>query len=124
VARIRSALGEVHIERVEGEEEISGYGCRRLRAHNENAAIVFSGELCCTRLPGLADTALGRERDFDARLQAFAMPLAGDEIVVRSTMRMLARGFEQSQRTELLGVDGRPEEFAELDRILSFEVVG
>jgi hypothetical protein len=123
VAQLKPALGEVKIERVEGEEEIDGYTCRRLQARNENAAIVFSGELFCTRLPELAGTALGREREFDERLQAFAMPLAADEIVVRATMKMLARGFEQNQRTDLLGVESRLEEFAELDRILSFKVV-
>ena len=123
VAQLRPAIGEVKVERLEGEEEVAGYSCRRLRARNENSAIVFGGELLCTRIPELADTALGREREFDERLQAFVMPLAADEIVVRSTMKMLARGFEQNQRTELLGLESRPEEFAELDRILSFKVV-
>jgi hypothetical protein len=123
VAQLRPALGEVTIERVEGEEEIGGYPCRRLAAHNENAAIVFSGELFYTRIPELGDTALAKEREFDAALQPFAMPIAGDEIVVRSTLRMLAKGFEQNQRTELLGVEAKPEELQELDRILSFKVV-
>ena len=123
VAQLKPALGEVKIERLDGEEEVGGYLCHRLRAHNENAAIVFSGELHCARIPELADTALAREREFDEKLQAFAMPLAADEIVVRSTMKMLARGFEQNQQTELLGVESGPEEFAELDRVLSFKVV-
>ena len=123
VAQLKPALGEVRIERLEGEEEVAGYTCRRVRASNENAAIVFGGELFCTRIPELADTALGREREFDEKLQAFAMPLAADEIVVRSTMKMLARGFEQNQQTELLGVEHALDQFAELDRILSFKVV-
>lgn len=122
VAQLRPALGEVRIDRVDGEEEVGGYPCRRLRAHNENAAIVFTGELFYTRVPELADTALGAEREFDEKLQAFAMPIAADEIVVRSTMKMLARGFEQNQRTELLGLESRPEEFEELDRILAFKL--
>ena len=124
VAQLKPALGEVKIERMEGEEEIGGFACRRLRAHNENAAIVFSGELFYTRVPELGDTALGRERELDERLQPFAMPLAADEIVVRSTMKMLARGFEQNQRTDLLGVESKVDAFEELDRIVSFRVVG
>ena len=122
-AQLRRALGEIRIESPEGEEEIGGYTCRRLRMQNENAAIVVHGDLFCARIPELADTALGKEREFDTTLQPFVMPLADDEIVVRSTMRMLAQAVEQDQRTELLGVDRTADDFAELDRILTFKVV-
>jgi hypothetical protein len=122
-AQLRAAIGEVRMEPAEGEEEIAGFTCRRLVMRNESPVIVLEGELCYTRLPRLADTAIAREREFDAALQPFAAPLAPDELVVRSTMRLLARGFEQSQRTELQAVETRPEGFEELDRILTYTLV-
>jgi hypothetical protein len=123
VAQIKPALGAVKLETAEGEEEIAGFTCRRLTMRNENASIVLNGEMYYTRIPELAETALGSEREYDVALTPFTTPLAPDELVVRSTMKMLARGFEQNQQTELLGLDRRAEAFEELDEIIGYKVV-
>ncbi|MBW3630934.1 MAG: hypothetical protein KY464_16785 [Gemmatimonadetes bacterium] len=123
VAEVRTSLGEMRVEREPCEERVAGRACTRLVVRNENAAIVLDGEIYCTRVPELAHTALARERELDTALQPFTPPLAPDEIAVRSTMRLLARGFEQNQQTELLGLEPDVAQFVEFDRILTFRVV-
>lgn len=122
-ARLRALIGEVIVERGEAEEEIGRFRCRRVAVRNGSSAVVVEGELHVARVPELAATSLRAEREYEAGTQPFHLPLAADELVVRSRTRTLGPGFEQRQTGELHALELRVPALAELDEILTYRVV-
>lgn len=121
--QIRSLLGQLEIEEESGSTEIDGWACRMIRVHNRDARLIVSVESYCARVPGIGLTALPAERSFDAPFQPFQLPLAADEVVVRSTTRALAADFEQSQTVTLTSLDRRVEGRDALDEMLRFTIL-
>lgn len=122
IEALRRMVGEVAYAPDGDDVEVDGRLCRRLTIAVETPQLVMSGEALATRIPGLAGTALPKERALDARLQPFRMPLADDEIPVRSTTRLLAAGSEQNQSSALLSVE-EGVAVEEYDAFTAFKVV-
>ncbi|HEX8272165.1 MAG TPA: hypothetical protein VF615_05905 [Longimicrobiaceae bacterium] len=122
--KVREAAGDVAVEEVDGIVEISGFPCAHRRFSNRSTALVLSGDVYHASVPGLERTALAAERRFDQPLQPFALPLAPDEVIVRSHTLALSAGFEQTQGLELTELGESPELIDTYDALLSLPVVG
>lgn len=122
VEKIRTMLGSVEMEVESANVEIDGRSCRCIRLSNHQAELVLSLELYCARIDGLDRTAIGAERAFDAPHQPFAVPLDKDEIVVRSTTRVLSAEFSQNQTMNLTGIESGIADIEQMDRYLDFSI--
>lgn len=121
---IRTVLGSVIVERSEQPCRIDGFTCRLHTLRNESGRISIVAEAWSTKVPGAESTALRHERDFDAGLHPFALPLDPDELVVRSVMRTFANGTEQRQAyrlRELEPIIATPDLF---ERYLDYPIIG
>lgn len=101
---LRSVIGEVSVRREEVDIEIDGFVCQRYNFRNANPRITLDGETFATRIPGVEATALPAEREHDSLVQPFSLPLETDHLVVRSTLRSTAGGFDQVQSYRLLSI--------------------
>lgn len=121
---LRSVLGTVVTECSSRIHVIDGYTCRLHSLRNENGRIGVIAEAWCTSVPGTEITVLHRERALDAQIYPFYLPLASDEIVVRSVMRTITDGTENRQTYQLRSLSRSPEELAEFDTLLEYTVRG
>lgn len=122
--QLRSLLGEVPLVFDDAEVEVDGYRCRRTTFEVEIPQMVVSNESFRTRIPGLERTALSAERALDDAVQPFRSALAADEVIVRSSVRILAAGAGQNQTVQLVSADEGIDDLAALDEILTYKIVG
>lgn len=101
---LRSVIGEVSLRRHDSDIEIDGFLCQRYNFSNDNPRISLEGETLATRIPGIELTALPAEREHDASIQPFSLPLELDHLVVRSTLRSSAGDLNQVQSYRLVTV--------------------
>lgn len=97
VGHLKELVGEVSVHRDPVIREIDGYECRRYRLCNDSGKIVVSADAYCARFEVIGRSALQNERRFEAELHPFALPLEPDELVIRSTTRTFANGFQHTQ---------------------------
>lgn len=120
---LRSVIGEVSVRHDDSGVEVDGFLCQRYNFSNDNPRIVLEGETLATRIPGIELTALPAEREHDAAIQPFSLPLEVDHLVVRSTLRSSAGDLNQVQSYRLVtvraGID-EPDRFEEWTRLPIF----
>ncbi len=121
---IQTVLGTVVTECSSRVHVVDGYPCRLHSLRNERGRIDILAEAWCTTLPGAEMTALHRERAIEAQSQPFFLPLASDEIVVRSMFRTRANGVESRQMYQLLSLACGSEQVLEFDVLLDYPVRG
>lgn len=117
---LRSVIGEVSVRKEETDVEIDGFLCQRYNFRNDNPRIGLEGETLATRIPGIELTALPAEREHDALIQPFSLPLETDHLVVRSTLRSCSGDLNQVQSYRLVTVHAGiedPERFEEWVRL-------
>lgn len=124
MAKLKEMVGEVAISAGDEEVEVGEHRCRRYAFQANSPALVASGEVYSARFPGLERTALQQERELDAATQPFALPLEPGEFPVSSSTRTLAQGFEQNQTTRLAEMRSGIEALDEMDRFLTYKIVG
>lgn len=122
--QLRAALGPVQVEPGDDEREINGFPCRRYSVRAESPVMVLSGDFWFTPLPDLRETALTKQREFDAKTQPFVLDLAPGDVVIRSDVKVLAQGTEQDQGSEVVSFEKGIEELEAFDRMLGWKVVG
>ena len=119
---LRSVIGEVTVRCEEEEVYIDGFSCQRYNFRNANPRITLEGETYATRVPGIEGTALPVEREHDALIQPFSLPLETDHLVVRSTLRSSAGDFDQVQSYRLLTIRAGIEESSRFDDWMRFPI--
>ena len=124
VEHLRELVGSVEVHRELEMVEVDGFPCRRYRLCNDSTRLVVAAEAFCTRLQEVAATALHEERTLEARLHPFVLPLDPDELVVRSTTRTFANGFEHTQSYQLSSLERKIENFAALEALLAYPIDG
>ena len=73
-------------------------------------------------MTAVAATALHEERLLEAKLHPFALPLAPDELVVRSTTRTYANGFQHTQSYRLATLTTEIEDLKSLEALLAYPI--
>lgn len=121
--QLRALLGEVPLVFDDAEVEVDGYRCRRATFQVEIPQMVVSSESFRTRIPGLERTALAAERALDDAAQPFRNALEPDEVIVRSSIRLLAAGAGQNQTIRLVSASEGIDDLAALDEILTYKIV-
>ncbi len=121
---LRAVLGTVITECSSQIHMVEGFPCRLHSLRNENGRIGVIAEAWCTSVPGTERTVLHQERALDAQLHPFFLPLASDEIVVRSVLRTVANGSETRQTYNLRSLGQSREEVAEFDEYLEYPIRG
>ncbi len=123
VEGIRELLGDLQREEEPGTTTIEGRVCRCIRLRNQDPSLLLSVETYCTRYPGVERSALDEERRFDAPHLPFHIELQPDELVVRSTTRILAADYSQNQTVQLVGVDTAIIDEELFDGFLDFSII-
>ena len=122
VEHLRELVGTVAVHRDPELVEVDGFTCRRYRLCNDSTRLVVSAEAFCTRLPEIAATALHDERQVEAQLHPFVLPLEPDELVVRSTTRTFANGFHHTQNYQLGSLEHSIADRESLEALLSYPI--
>ncbi|GMV06299.1 MAG: hypothetical protein AMXMBFR53_25750 [Gemmatimonadota bacterium] len=88
--------------------------------HIDNPAHVIEAEITIVRVPGLEETALGRERACTDSSQWLDVDLSPDECIASLRTRILSRGFHHRQAMELLSVEPSIDQRELLDDVQRF----
>jgi hypothetical protein len=122
VEHLRELVGAIAVHRDPELVEVDGFPCRRYRLCNDSTRLVVSAEAYCTRLPEIAATALHDERQVEAQLHPFVLPLEPDELVVRSTTQTFANGFQHTQSYRLGSLERGIADLEALEALLAFPI--
>lgn len=121
--QLRAELGAPAAACREVNVVVAGYTCRHLVAGIDHPKLVVSGDVYVAEVAGVSDTALHHERSLQADAQPFILPLERGEIVIASTMRVLARSMELMQTLRLESLERAIPERARLEACLDYPVV-
>jgi hypothetical protein len=122
ISHLREMIGEVAVHRDPEPVAMSGFVCRRYRVCNDSQRIVISAESFCARVEAIARTALHDERTFEVALHPLALPLDPDELVVSSTTRTYANGYQHVQCYRLASLTEGIEEIRRVEDFLRFPI--
>jgi hypothetical protein len=122
IEHLRELVGAVSVHRDEETIEVEGFRCQRYRLCNDSSRIVVAAEAFCTRFGAVAATALHDERQLEAKLHPFALPLQPDELVVKSTTRTYANGFQHTQSYQLSNLADYIEDLESLETPLAYPI--
>ncbi len=122
--RLGSALGPARARKEPGLVRMEGFLCTRYTLRAGEGRVAAAAEVHAVSLPGLGDTALHAERLFDRRLDPLGVPLAPDELVVRSRTSVVSAGCERLQTSLLEGLEEGIQRRDELDEYVAFRVAG
>jgi hypothetical protein len=121
--QLQSIMGNVPVVVDPEEVEVSGYPCQRATFRVEVPQMVIDSETFRTRIPGLERTAFAAERALDEVTQPVRTGASPDQVVVQSTVQVLAAGTSQNQSTRLVSVSEGIDNLAEMDEILTYKIV-
>lgn len=121
--QLQALVGEVAAVIGPEEVEVDGYRCRRATFQVETPQMVVSSEMFRARIPGLERTALSAERALDESVQPFRTGLEPDEVIVRSSLQILAAGTGQNQTSRLVSASEGIDELPALDEVLAYKIV-
>lgn len=121
--QLQAVVGDVPHTIDPEEVEVAGYRCHRATFRVETPQLVISSETFRTRIPGLERTAIRKERELEEQTQPFPSGLAPDEVVVQSSVQILAAGMSQNQSGRVVSVTPEIENLAEMDAILAYKIV-
>ncbi len=122
ISHLREMIGDVAVHRDPEPVTMGGFVCRRYRLCNDSSRIMISAESFCARVAAIGRTALHDERSFEVALHPLALPLDPDELVVSSTTRTYANGYQHVQSYHLASLTEGIEEVERIEAFLKFPI--